>query len=70
MTIDPRTTIGKLITALPSTAPVLESYGVSPRQAMDKPLWKALTDAHADVDEFLRALDDIDWNAEFSSESD
>ena len=68
MTIDPRTTIGKLITALPSTAPVLQSYGVSPQETLDTPLWKALTDAHADVGEFLRALDDIDWNAEFSSE--
>jgi hypothetical protein len=29
------------------------------------PLWKALTDVHVDVEEFLRALDDIDWSAEF-----
>jgi hypothetical protein len=67
MIIDPRTTVGRLITALPSTAPVLQSYGVSPEKAMDTPLWKALTDVHADVDDFLRALDDIDWNAESSS---
>ncbi|MBV8706883.1 MAG: hypothetical protein JO182_04840 [Acidobacteriaceae bacterium] len=64
MTIDPKTTVGELINALPSTMPVLQSYGISPQQAVDKPLWKALSDVHADVGEFLHALDEIDWNAE------
>jgi hypothetical protein len=65
MMIDPKTTVGKLITALPSAAPVLQSYGISPQQVIDMPLWKALTDVHVDVGEFLHALDDIDWSAEF-----
>jgi predicted RNA-binding protein with EMAP domain len=68
MVIDPRTTVGKLVNALPSTVPVLQSYGISPQEVTDTPLWKALTDVHADVEEFLRALDDIDWSAEFPSE--
>ena len=63
--IDPSTTVGRLVNALPSTAPVLQSYGVPLQEVMDMPLWKALTDVHADVEEFLRALDDIDWSAEF-----
>jgi hypothetical protein len=67
MMIDPKTTVGKLITALPSTAPVLQSYGISPQKAMDTPLWKALTDVHANVEEFMSALDDIDWNSESAS---
>lgn len=64
MTIDPKTTVGELINALPSTMPVLQSYGISPRQAADKPLWKALTDVHVEIGEFLHALDEIDWNAD------
>ena len=65
MTIDPKTTVGKLVNALPSTAPVLQAYGISPQEVMDMPLREALADVHASVDEFLRALNDIDWSAEF-----
>jgi hypothetical protein len=44
--------------------PVLQSYGISPQHSVDKPLWKALTDVHVDVAEFMQALDGIDWSAE------
>ena len=70
MTIDPNTTVGKLIVALPSTMPLLQAYGISPQQAADKPLYEVLTSVHVDVEEFLHALDEIDWNAEFPSKSE
>jgi hypothetical protein len=65
MIIDPRTTVGQLITALPSTMPLLQSYGISLQQTMDQPLWQALTDVQVEVEEFLHAVDEIDWSAEF-----
>jgi hypothetical protein len=64
MTIDPNTTVGQLMNALPSTMPILQSYGISPQQVLDKPLWKALVDVHVDMDKFLHAVDEIDWSAE------
>jgi hypothetical protein len=65
MIIDPKTTVGQLITALPSTMPLLQSYGISLQRATDQPLWKALTDVQVEVEEFLHAVDEIDWSAEF-----
>ena len=65
MTIDPKTTVGQLITALPSTMPLLQSYGVSLEQTTDQPLWKVLMDVQVEMDEFLHAVDEIDWSAEF-----
>jgi hypothetical protein len=64
MTIDPKTTVGKLVTAIPSTMPLLQTYGISLQQAADKPLCEVLMDLHVDMGEFLHALDEIDWNAE------
>jgi hypothetical protein len=66
MTIDPKTTVGQLITALPSTMPLLQGYGISPQQSSDKSLCEVLTDVHVDLEEFLQALNEIDWNAELS----
>jgi hypothetical protein len=65
MIIDPKTTVGQLITALPSTMPLLQSYGVSLEQTTDQPLWKVLMDVQVEIDEFLHAVDEIDWSAEF-----
>jgi hypothetical protein len=67
MILDPKTTIGQLISALPSVRPVLQAYGLSPDDLTDEPLWRVLTDRHVDVEEFLSALDGIDWGAEFPS---
>ena len=67
MSIDPQTTVGRLITALPSTMALLQSYGISLPETKDSPLAKALADAHVDVDEFLHAVEEIDWSAESPS---
>jgi len=64
MIIDPKTTIGQLTVALPSTVPLLQAYGISPQQAAEQPLGEVLTEAQIDVGEFLQALDKIDWDAE------
>ncbi len=64
MTIDPKTKIGQLTVALPSTVPLLQAYGISPQQAAEQLLGEVLTRAHVNMEEFLRALDEIDWNAE------
>lgn len=65
MTLDPDTTVRQLITALPSTEAILQSYGLSAQRMIDEPLWRALTDRGVNVEEFLNALDAIDWSAEF-----
>ena len=64
MTIDPKTTVGQLTVALPSTVPLLQAYGISPQQAAEQPLGEALMEVQVDIEEFWRALDAIDWNAE------
>jgi hypothetical protein len=43
---------------------LLQSYGISLPETKDSPLREALADAHVDVDEFLHAVEEIDWSAE------
>ena len=47
--------------------PLLQAYGINPQQAAGQPLWKALADAHVEMKDFLRALDEIDWDTEHSA---
>lgn len=65
MIVDPKTTVGQLIMALPSSEAIFQAFGLSPELVIDEPLWKALTDSHVDPKEFLDALDAIDWSAEY-----
>ncbi len=64
MTIDPKTTIGQLVAALPSTLSILRSYGIAPVQAGNQPIGQALVEAHVNFEEFLQAVERIDWQAE------
>jgi len=68
MIIDPNVTVAELIAALPSALVILQGYGISAALVADEPLWRALMDCHVDVQQFLGALDQIDWNTEAPSQ--
>jgi hypothetical protein len=65
MIVDPKTTVGQLVAALPSAEAIVQAYGLSLRLVRNEPLWKALADSHVDMKEFLNALDGIDWSTEY-----
>lgn len=64
MNIDPNTTVGKLLEAIPSTAAVFDKFGMRTSGSDEKTLDSMCADYGIHVQEFLDGIDNIDWNEE------
>lgn len=64
MTLDPQTTVGDLLRAIPSSAAVFEKLGISMEHGETKSLRDLCSEHHVSFEQFLRAMDEIDWNEE------
>ncbi len=64
MKLDPQTTIADLLRALPSSALVFEKLGIHPTNKENTSLQQVCADRGIDLAEFLRELDEIDWEKE------
>jgi hypothetical protein len=62
--LDPDTKLGRLIGAMPSSAMVFEKLGIMVAGNEDRTLRQLCTEAGMSFDEFLRAMDEIDWEKE------
>ncbi len=67
MKLDPQTTVGSLLRAIPSSALVFERLGITVGQSEGENLQEVCTRHGISLEEFLRAMDEIDWNEEGSS---
>jgi hypothetical protein len=64
MRLDPRTTVESLLRAIPSSALVFEKLGIKADGNRKKSLQEVCTDGGIVLEEFLRELDEIDWEKE------
>ncbi len=64
MRLNPHTTVGSLLTAIPSSAMVFEELGITVKGNRDKSLQEVCADAGVAVESFFQALDEIDWSKE------
>jgi iron-sulfur cluster repair protein YtfE (RIC family) len=64
MKLDPETTIGSLLAAIPSSAVALNKLNITIAGNKDKTLQQACTERGMQFEEFLRAMDEIDWEKE------
>jgi hypothetical protein len=64
MKLDPDTTLGSLLTAIPSSAGVLRRLRITPDGNEHKTLEQICQDHNIAFDQFLRAMDEIDWEEE------
>jgi hypothetical protein len=66
--LDPKTTVTRLITAIPSSALVFTRFGIAVEGNETKPLQEVCSNFGIHLEEFLAAMDDIDWNEELPSD--
>jgi len=62
--LDPETKIGRLLGAIPSSAVALERLGIIVAGNEDKSLRQLCAETGMNFEEFLRAMDEIDWEKE------
>ena len=64
MRLDPDTTVGGLLAAIPSSALVFKQFGIRPNGYRDMTLQQVCAERGIDFNQFLQALDQIDWQQE------
>lgn len=64
MKLDPDTKIGSLLRAVPSSALAFEKLGIATAGNDDKTLQEMCVETGVKFQEFLSAMDEIDWDAE------
>lgn len=64
MKLDLDTRIGSLLTAVPSSALAFKKLGITIAGNEDKTLQRICMERGVEFQEFLRAMDEIDWEAE------
>ncbi|MGH9584452.1 MAG: hypothetical protein ACRD4O_16130 [Bryobacteraceae bacterium] len=64
MKLNPETLLGNLLTAIPSSSHVLHRLGIATDGSEDKTLGQVCQDNGIGFEEFLRAIDDVDWEEE------
>lgn len=64
MKLDPETTIRSLLAAVPSSAVALDKLGVGVDGNEDKTLQQLCMEKGMQFEEFLRVMDDLDWEKE------
>lgn len=72
MKLDPEIAVAKLLAAIPSSALVLKRFGMASHVDANKTLQQACADHGIKFEQFLRAMNAIDWNEELpaTAESD
>lgn len=69
MNFDPDTRIASLLAAIPSTAVVLERFGIRADYADTRSIRQICIDHGVGFDDFLQAFDNIDWRGESPASS-
>lgn len=64
MKLDPETPLGDLMAAIPSSSQVLRRLGIATDGSKDKSLHQACQDSGIALEDFLRAMDEVDWEEE------
>ncbi len=64
MKLDPETLLGDLLEAIPSSSQVLRRLGIATDGCKDKSLHQACQDSNIALEEFLQAMDEVDWEEE------
>jgi hypothetical protein len=62
--LDPHTRVGSLLVAIPSSALVFDRLGITAAGNEDKSLQKVCAARGVGMEDFLRAMDEIDWDKE------
>jgi hypothetical protein len=70
MRLDPDTLVRGLILAIPTSAVVFDKFGISLTGNEDKTLGQICANRRIRFEEFLHALDEIDWNEELPEARD
>lgn len=64
MEVDPSTTVATLLAAIPSSTQAFEKLGLRTAGNESKSVQQVCADEGIAVEQFLRAMDEINWNAE------
>jgi hypothetical protein len=64
MRLEPDTPLGGLLAAIPSSSHVLRQLGIKPDGNEEKTLGQLCQDHRISFDDFLRAMDEVDWEQE------
>ena len=70
MKLDPRTTVASLLVAIPSSALAFNRLGIIAQGNEQKSLQEVCTDGGISMEEFLRIMNEIDWNKESPAAAD
>lgn len=62
--LEPQTTVGSLLRAIPSTAIAFEKFEISTGESAEKSLHDVCVHRGIALEEFLRTIDEIDWTEE------
>jgi hypothetical protein len=65
--IDPQTTVAKLLAAIPSSELVLLRLGITADSGTHRTLLQACSEQGITFEQFLEAMDAIDWSGEAPS---
>lgn len=69
MKLNPDTTVARLLVAIPSSASVLEKFGIEVSGTEERSLQELCRERGILLEEILRAIDELDWNKEFKDVS-
>ncbi len=64
MRLDPHTTVASLLVAIPSSALAFNRLGISAQGNRSKSLQEVCADSGVSMEDFLRVMNEIDWNKE------
>ncbi len=64
MKLDPDTTVDSLLAAIPSSALAFDKLGIPIAGNKDKTVQEVCAERGMEFREFLRAMDEIDWETE------
>jgi hypothetical protein len=69
MKLNSNTTVARVLAALPSSAAVFDGFAIRTDHPAETTLETVCTNSGVHVEEFLRALDEIDWNYELTDDA-
>lgn len=64
MRLDPHTTVANLLAAIPSSALAFDRLGIIAQGNGSKSLQEVCADGGVSMEDFLRVMNEIDWNRE------
>lgn len=66
MKLDPDTTVAGMLAAMPSSAVVFERFGIPADLGEKTSLQQVCANCGVRLEEFLQAVDEIDWSSELT----